>query len=710
MSAKTPTKMCSQNPPSLWLILLRPGQTFFWAKGINSRLQGNKFVQFVTLKARTTQVASRFKVVGRTGKVSEIEKDIGLGRGRRAVNSQGRHSRPSAERPRPNNETRGTKETDLDPYGYVQEAEQLSARSESGEINRNNAEITEGNVYKQSSNSSAQRGKLNTENKANTEAGLDDQCNRENNPKNWNTSKPTADALDEMLLGSEVDFQDFLPQKKEKSNPQDTWQGVDLDTDGKNKSKLDQKKISTHGNTYYSGSSSKEYFVQRANSDFTGVNPEFRGYQQSHGAIRPGQQRNSVHFADDLDDRYHPAAAGTRGHLGSVPISSSASSSYEPMMNHPAINPSMSPATPPLQPSYPYNLPGNNHSFHHPAQFSHYPVPPHGIRQQQQQQQQAYAVAMQPNIHPNDNLERGSEPERLKSHVERRNYRTKKKRTDKGPASSESSSMLPSLNSHQRGHHSRKNVYDSKFIRSRSVDSRNARHPPSGYSTKGENRARSKFKPYTMDDYRLQQSNARNQKLGGLGANTGTDEWQKKKEKRERMLLAAAKTRENNLRRMRSQTKQGISSQPRKLTAREKAKIYAASVPKPPRSKSVGVLNKKSRPYSGRRKLGSARMRKKKNSPRIPPMHSNTLAKNTPVKSCDSKSCASENQDDEATQAHKFTRPKHTALVQDNVSLRSNEFESAKSDNEDSLTEKQNKNMAQRDAVAEIRRQLAAMQ
>ncbi len=40
-----------------------------------------------------------------------------------------------------------------------------------------------------------------------------------------------------------------------------------------------------------------------------------------------------------------------------------------------------------------------------------------------------------------------------------------------------------------------------------------------------------KYKPYTVKDYKQLQSTVQSLKLGGLGANIGTEEWEKAKRK-----------------------------------------------------------------------------------------------------------------------------------------------------------------------------------
>ncbi|GAB5358904.1 hypothetical protein AAMO2058_000498900 [Amorphochlora amoebiformis] len=109
-----------------------------------------------------------------------------------------------------------------------------------------------------------------------------------------------------------------------------------------------------------------------------------------------------------------------------------------------------------------------------------------------------------------------------------------------------------------------------------------------GAADKQSRERKQSYKPYTLEDYRAHQSNVRNMKLGGLGANVGSAEWQRKREKRRRMLEAAALAKNHistSKPRGASGTNNTASAAPRKLSARERARIYATKIKKP-RSKS----------------------------------------------------------------------------------------------------------------------------
>ena len=56
------------------------------------------------------------------------------------------------------------------------------------------------------------------------------------------------------------------------------------------------------------------------------------------------------------------------------------------------------------------------------------------------------------------------------------------------------------------------------------------------------------FKPYTLKEYKELQKHSKFD-MGGLGPNIGAEEWQKEKEKREKMLEFANKVRMNSMQR-----------------------------------------------------------------------------------------------------------------------------------------------------------------
>jgi hypothetical protein len=62
------------------------------------------------------------------------------------------------------------------------------------------------------------------------------------------------------------------------------------------------------------------------------------------------------------------------------------------------------------------------------------------------------------------------------------------------------------------------------------------------------NRGIGGFKPYTLKEYKELQKHS-NFDMGGLGPNIGADEWQREKDKREKMLEFANKIRVNSMQR-----------------------------------------------------------------------------------------------------------------------------------------------------------------
>ena len=94
-----------------------------------------------------------------------------------------------------------------------------------------------------------------------------------------------------------------------------------------------------------------------------------------------------------------------------------------------------------------------------------------------------------------------------------------------------------------------------------------------------------KYKPYTVKDYKQLQSTVQSLKLGGLGANIGTEEWEKAKRKaaaaqeyakslRQGQVLYGAGTSGNS-----QQFKRNLHQ--KEKTARDRAIEFAKSIPKP---------------------------------------------------------------------------------------------------------------------------------
>jgi len=110
--------------------------------------------------------------------------------------------------------------------------------------------------------------------------------------------------------------------------------------------------------------------------------------------------------------------------------------------------------------------------------------------------------------------------------------------------------------------------------------------PPSSspQGSKSENQSRTNFKPYNLKDYKDMKGNGP-VKLGGLGANTNTDEWYKEKSKRDKMVEFSQNVKLFNMQRLPNTE---TSFKPRKDKEKEKEKSrreialeFAKNVPKP---------------------------------------------------------------------------------------------------------------------------------
>lgn len=84
------------------------------------------------------------------------------------------------------------------------------------------------------------------------------------------------------------------------------------------------------------------------------------------------------------------------------------------------------------------------------------------------------------------------------------------------------------------------------------------------------------YKPYNIKEYQAMNNQTKQQKLGGLGANIGSDRWEEAQRKKEAAAAYAEQIRHTTT--VKTKPRQ---EKPRELTAREKAIIYANSVPKP---------------------------------------------------------------------------------------------------------------------------------
>jgi len=109
-------------------------------------------------------------------------------------------------------------------------------------------------------------------------------------------------------------------------------------------------------------------------------------------------------------------------------------------------------------------------------------------------------------------------------------------------------------------------------------------NPPSSspQGSKSENQSRTNFKPYSLKDYKDMKGNGP-VKLGGLGANTNTDEWYKEKGKRDKMLEFSQNVKLFNMQRLPNTE---TSFKPRKEKEKERSRReialeFAKNIPKP---------------------------------------------------------------------------------------------------------------------------------
>lgn len=208
------------------------------------------------------------------------------------------------------------------------------------------------------------------------------------------------------------------------------------------------------------------------------------------------------------------------------------------------------------------------------------------------------------------------------------------------------------------------------------------------------------YKPYTIDDYRIAQAGFRNMKLGGLGANTGGAEWEKKQERRRRMLSAGARATQLNKRRAKNARRSVPPPAKRQLSAREKAKIYSLGVrkgkPKTRRSKSAAHL------FAAANSVPEG-----KRAPRIP-QRSQTRKGSTGSRSSGTTTRPSPSASSKEVSPKSSPNPSWGGGAVDTPSDPKSPA-AASPTVEGRLQEQHDKNLEQRSAVEEIRKQLAAM-
>jgi hypothetical protein len=104
------------------------------------------------------------------------------------------------------------------------------------------------------------------------------------------------------------------------------------------------------------------------------------------------------------------------------------------------------------------------------------------------------------------------------------------------------------------------------------------------YSVNSKKSNASKYKKYNIRDYNNLKANVQSQKLGGLGANIGTEEWEMAKRKKEIQTQYANNLKELNAVQPTSKPLNKISrfgGGDKDRTARDRALEFAKNVPKP---------------------------------------------------------------------------------------------------------------------------------
>lgn len=86
------------------------------------------------------------------------------------------------------------------------------------------------------------------------------------------------------------------------------------------------------------------------------------------------------------------------------------------------------------------------------------------------------------------------------------------------------------------------------------------------------------YKPYSLSEYKDMQSTHNSYKFGGLGANIGSEDWERAKRKREMQRQFAQSVKEQNMTKMIRRERQ---EQPKEISSREKAKMFAKNIPRP---------------------------------------------------------------------------------------------------------------------------------
>ena len=104
-----------------------------------------------------------------------------------------------------------------------------------------------------------------------------------------------------------------------------------------------------------------------------------------------------------------------------------------------------------------------------------------------------------------------------------------------------------------------------------------AMKPPKPQTTDSKKNA---YKPYTLKEYKDRQGDPKMYRMGGLGANIGTEEWQQRNSKLQAMKNFASKVKIENRARSQNPPKRK-KEQPKELSKREKALQFARNVPKP---------------------------------------------------------------------------------------------------------------------------------
>lgn len=118
------------------------------------------------------------------------------------------------------------------------------------------------------------------------------------------------------------------------------------------------------------------------------------------------------------------------------------------------------------------------------------------------------------------------------------------------------------------------------YNENKSKDMANVMKPPKPQTYSQNDKNKAAYKPYSLKEYKEKLTDPKMYRLGGLGANVGTEEWQQRNNKLQAMKYFAGKVKVENRARSMNQPKQK-KEQVKELSKREKALLFAKNVPKP---------------------------------------------------------------------------------------------------------------------------------